>query len=540
MNPIPPRARCGGASFSMKIPKHANLRNPSRFLLITLLVALVLGSPVFAAIAEVKPNILLLYADDMGYGDLGANNPASKIPTPQLDRLAREGMRFTDGHSSSGVCSPSRYAMLTGRYHWRDFHGIVDSFGGPAFPPGRLTLPEMLRKQGYTTACIGKWHLGFDWKTIRLPGRPTNSPKHDDYDWSKRFRGGPCDHGFDTYFGDNVINFPPYAWIENDRLPAAPDKTYLKSDFTGKPKEGNWECRPGPGRSDWDPYQVLPTLTRRGVEFIRSRKNNDKPFFLYFALPSPHAPIIPNNEFDGKSKAGAYGDFVVQTDDACGQILDALRESGLEKNTIVVFSSDNGPENLAYARDDKHGHWSSAPLRGLKRDIYEGGHRIPLVIKWPGLTNPGTVSNALISQIDLMATFASAVGYDLPENAADDSHDFLPWLKGVSKNPPRSLHVHNTNAGSYAIRSGDWLLIDAKSGYTSKKPTATWIKKHGAIEGTATGSQLFNLKEDIGQLHDVSNANPEKVNELKATLKTIRDQGHSAPRLASETKPRAR
>jgi arylsulfatase A len=249
------------------------------------------------AIADPKPNIIILYADDMGYGDLGANNPASKIPTPRLDRLAAEGMRFTDGHSSSGVCTPSRYAMLTGRYHWRDFHGIVNAFDGPAFKPGRLTMPEMLRKQGYTTACIGKWHLGFDWNSIRKPGSPARSPKHDDYDWSKPFRGGPCDHGFDTYFGDNVINFPPYAWIENDRLPAVPDKTFEVSDFTGKPNEGGWECRPGPGRSDWDPYQALPTLTRRGVDFIQSRKGKDQPFFLYFALPSPHAPVIPNEAF---------------------------------------------------------------------------------------------------------------------------------------------------------------------------------------------------------------------------------------------------
>ena len=487
--------------------------------------------------ATPPPNIIILYADDMGYGDLGVNNPESKIPTPSLDRLAAGGVRFTDGHSSSGVCSPSRYAMLTGRYHWRDFHGIVQSFGGPAFPSGRLTLPEMLRKKGYSTACIGKWHLGFDWDSIRLPGKPPNSPNHDDYDWTKPFRGGPCDHGFDTYFGDNVINFPPYAWIENDRLPAAPDKTFQPSDFKGKPEEGSWECRPGPGCSDWDPYQVLPTLTRRGVEFIRSQKGKNQPFFLYFALPSPHAPIIPNKEFHGKSMAGAYGDFVVQTDDSCGQLLDALREAGLERNTIVVFSSDNGPEHYAYPRDEKFGHWSSGSLRGLKRDIYEGGHRVPFIIRGPGLGKPGSVSDALISQIDLMATFASAVGYDLPANAAEDSHDFLPWLKGQAKSPPREIHIHNTNPNHYAIRKGDWLLVDAKSGYISKKPPASWTGKHGAIQGVSSGGQLFNLKNDLGQRHDVSGANPEIVKDLKATLQTIRDQGHSAPRLAPKPQP---
>lgn len=489
------------------------------------------------ALAASRPNIIILYADDMGYGDLGANNPESKIPTPQLDRLAAQGARFTDGHSSSGVCSPSRYAMLTGRYHWRDFYSIVDAFGDPAFPPGRLTLPEMLRKQGYTTACIGKWHLGFDWASIRKPGKPANSIQRDDYDWSKPFRGGPCDHGFDTYFGDNVINFPPYAWIENDRLPLAPDKTFAKSDFTGSPKEGGWECRPGPGRSDWDPYQTLPTLTRRGEEFIRSRKGKDEPFFLFFALPSPHAPIIPIAEFDGKSKAGPYGDYVAQTDDSCGRILSALRDAGLEQNTIVVFTADNGPENYAYNRDEKFGHWSSAPFRGLKRDLYEGGHHVPFVIKWPGLTKPGTVSDALISQIDLMATFASATGFSLPADAAEDSHDFLPWFKGNTKESPREALVHNTNPGNFAIRKGEWLLIDAKSGYTSKQPPPAWIGKHGAITNAGAKGQLFHLKQDIGQLHDVTGEHPGKVAELRALLKNIRAQGHSAPRLGAGSKP---
>ena len=311
---------------------------------LTLLTALLLAplAALHAAPATAKPNIVILYADDMGYGDLCANNPASKIPTPQLDRLAAEGLRFTDGHSSSGICTPSRYAMLTGRHHWRDFHGIAQAYDGTVFKPGQLTMPAMLRQQGYATACIGKWHLGMDWNAIRKPGTPKKSIQHTDFDWTKKFPGGPVDHGFDYYFGDNVINFPPYAWIENDRLVAAPDTTL--TNVPGKPKEGAWECRPGPALSDWDFYQVLPTLTRKGVEYIQSRKGKEQPFFLYFPLPSPHAPIVPTDAFDGKSKAGAYGDFVCQTDDACGQLLAALRESGLESNTIVVFSADNGAE----------------------------------------------------------------------------------------------------------------------------------------------------------------------------------------------------
>jgi arylsulfatase A len=478
--------------------------------------------------AATKPNIIILYADDMGYGDLGANNPASKIPTPNLDRLAAEGMRFTDGHSSSGICTPSRYAMLTGRHHWRDFHNIAGAFDGTVFKPGQLNLPAMLRQQGYATACIGKWHLGFDWDAIRKPGTPRKSIEFSDFDWAIKFPGGPVDHGFDFYFGDNVINFPPYAWIENDRCPVAPDITLKKTP--GNTKEGSWECRPGPGRSDWDFYQVLPTLTRKGVEYIQSRKGKEQPFFLYFPLPSPHAPIVPTDDFDGKSKAGAYGDFVVQTDDTCGQILAALRETGMESNTIVVFSADNGPEFYAYARDEKYDHWSAAPFRGLKRDIYEGGHHVPFLIKWPGVTKAGSVSDVLISQVDLMATFAAMMNFDLPKNSAEDSHNFQPWLKGESKAPPRTSMVHNTNPKDYALREGDWLLVDAKSGAARPAPPA-WNKKHHQTPDDGLPVELYNLKEDIGQKHNLAAGNPDKVTQLQTLLKKIRDQGHSAPRL---------
>jgi arylsulfatase A len=473
-------------------------------------------------------NVLLLYADDMGYGDLGANNPASKIPTPHLDRLAAEGMRFTDGHSSSGVCTPSRYAMLTGRHHWRDFHGIDSGFSKPFFKKGQLTLQAMLRQNGYTTACIGKWHLGMDWDAIRKPGTPKNSKKHTDFDWSKPLRGGAVDQGFDHYFGDNVINFPPYTWIENDRVLAVPDITF--TSIPKNTKEGAWECREGPGRSDWDFYQVLPTLTRKGVEYIRSRKGKTEPFFLYFPLPSPHAPIVPTDDFDGKSKAGAYGDFVVQTDDSCGQLLAALKSSGLDANTIVIFSSDNGPENYAYLRDEKFDHWSAAPLRGLKRDIYEGGHRVPTVVRWPGITKAGSVSEALFSQIDLMATLAAYTGFELPRNSAEDSHNFLPYLKGETAEPPRTSMVHNTSVDSYAIRDGDWLLVDAKTG-AARQPTLAWNQKHKQPADDGQPVELYNLKDDIGQRHNLAEQHPERVTQLRALLNKIRDQGHSAPQL---------
>lgn len=478
-----------------------------------------------------KPNILIIYADDMGYGDLGIQNADSKIPTPNLDALARSGMRFTDGHSSSGICTPSRYALLTGRHHWRDFHGIVGPLGGSVFKPERLTLPEMLKQNGYDTAAIGKWHLGWNWDAIRKPGTPQRSNKHSDFDWSKAVPDGPLAHGFDSYFGDTVINFPPYAWIENDRLVKAPD-TMMDTKKWKPIKEGNWECRPGPMVSDWDPYQNIPTTTKKAVEFLIDPKRAEKPYFLYFALPAPHAPIIPNDQFDGKSKAGAYGDFVYEVDHAIGQLLDAVKKSGGEHKTVVIFSADNGPEHYAYARDQKFDHWSAKPFRGLKRDIYEGGHHVPFIIRWPGKTNPGNTCDALVSQIDIIATLAAALEFELPDkNAAEDSHNLLPLIEGKTLSEPiRSAHVHNTNAKGYAIREGDWLLVDARSGYVSARNQA-WETKHQYPADDSGTTELYNLKDDIAQRHNLASKYPEKVTALQTRLKQIRDQGHSAPRL---------
>ena len=500
---------------------------------IAILLLPLAAAPAAEAAAR-KPNILVLYADDLGYGDLRCYNPASKIPTPHLDRLAGAGMRFTDGHSSSGICTPSRYALLTGRHHWRDFHDIVNAFEPSVFKPGRLTLPEMLRSRGYATAAIGKWHLGWGWDAIRKPdARPRADTKRpvwgpEAFDWSRPIPDGPLAHGFDRYFGDDVINFPPYCWIEDDRVVSPPD-TFLDT-ATWKPiKEGDWECRPGPMASGWDPYRNLPTITDRGVDFIRSRKEATAPFFLYFAFPSPHAPIIPNDAFDGKSAAGPFGDFVHETDHCVGRLMHALEEAGLADDTVVIFTADNGPEHYAYARDAQYGHWSAQPLRGLKRDIYEGGHRVPFLVKWPGVTAPGRVCDALVSQIDLMATLAAAVGFTLPANAAEYSHDLLPLLAGKTESV-RITHVHNTFPNRFAIRHGDWLLVDAKDGYGSRR-NAAWESRHGYPADDDGAAELYDLKADLAQKHDLAATRPEKVAELQALLRDVRDRGHSAPRL---------
>ena len=296
-------------------------------------------------------------------------------------------------------------------------------------------------------------------------------------------------------------------------------------------KEGNWEFRPGPMITGWDPYENIPTTTKKGVEYIKAQAKSEEPFFLYFAYPAPHAPIIPNDKFDGKSEAGPYGDLVYETDDSIGQLLKALKDSGQAGNTIVIFTADNGPEHYAYARDQKFGHWSAYPLRGLKRDIYEGGHHVPFIVKYPGVIKPGTLNNSLVSQIDLMATIASVVGFELPKkNAAEDSHDLMPLLRGEVKSV-RSTHIHNTSSGRYAIRDGDWVLVDTKSGYVSRRDK-NWEKKHGYPEKENAEAKLFNLKEDIGQRNDLAARHPDKVKKMQALLKKIREQGHSAPRLA--------
>lgn len=491
-----------------------------------------------SAAAGEHPNILILYADDLGFGDLSIQNPKSKIPTPRLDRLASEGIRFTDAHSSSGICTPSRYALLTGRHHWRDFHGIVNAFGDSPFQPERLTLPEMLKARGYDTAVIGKWHLGWNWDAIRKPGAQPDEVKQgkrtrtiwgpEDFDWSLPIPNGPLDHGFDYYFGDTVINFPPYCWIENDRVTQVPDRL-MDTGLFKKIKEGNWEFRPGPMVEGWDPYTNIPTTTQKGVEYIREQAESDSPFFLYFAFPSPHAPIIPNDEFDGKSQAGPYGDFVFETDHACGQLLDALEESGQAENTIVIFSADNGPEKYAYARDENFGHWSAEPFRGLKRDIYEGGHHVPFLLRWPGIAEAGRVESALISQVDIMATLAEMVGFKLPDNAAEDSHNLLPLIRGNEKKV-RDSHIHNTRDNEYAIRVGEFILIDHKDGYMSGRNQA-WEARRDYPADDGGDVELYHFARDPGQRNNIAGNHPDKVKEMKTLLEKIRAQGYSAPRL---------
>jgi arylsulfatase A-like enzyme len=285
-------------------------------------------------------------------------------------------------------------------------------------------------------------------------------------------------------------------------------------------KEGEWEFRPGPKVKGWNPYNVLPILSKKTVEWI-SKQEKGHPFFLYFALPSPHAPIIPNDEFDGKSQAGGYGDFMVQTDWVAGQVLKALKEKGLEDNTIIIFSSDNGTEAYAWKRAEKYGHFSMGNFRGLKRDVWEGGHHVPLVIKWPNQIEAGAISNELISQIDIMATMANIIGIDLPENAAPDSYNFMPVLKGEEYNSPiREATIHNTYASKWGVRKGDWLYINNPSGGHRELPES--FKELSGYTDFDTPGLLFNMKNDSEQRINLYEKYPKRIEELDKLIKEYR------------------
>lgn len=484
---------------------------------------------------DTAPNIVIIYADDMGFGDLDCQNPDSKIPTPHLNQLATEGMRFTDAHSSSGICSPSRFALLTGTYHWRRQHDIVNSFGKPFFKDSDITLPQILQNSGYTTACIGKWHLGWDWKfkneatgEIAQRGKTRSYYLPEDIDWSEPISGGPLDRGFDYYFGDGTINFPPYAWIENDRFIELPLSEQNVHDPGFKTKEGAWEFRPGPMVDGWNPYKVLPTLTTKAVEWIKNQEEN-KPFFLYFALPSPHAPIIPNEEFIGSSEAGGYGDFMVQTDWVAGQVLIALKEKGLDKNTIVIFTADNGPEKYAFERAKEFKHFSMGDFRGLKRDVWEGGHHVPFIIKWPGKIKAGSVSEEVISQVDIMATLAAITNSELTGNAAPDSYNLLPLIRGEKHTSPlREATVHNTFNDIWGLRQGKWLYINEPSGQHTKMPD--YFKVLRGYKNFTTKGLLFDMEKDPGQRTNLYEQHPNITEEMEKLLQLYRQQGYSVNR----------
>ncbi len=474
-----------------------------------------------------NPNIIFILADDMGYGDMACQNPESKIPTPNLDRLAAQGVRFTDAHAPSSVCTPSRYALLTGRYAWRTRlkRGVLWPWDPPLIEPGRTTVAAWLRDRGYRTACIGKWHLGWHWET--KDGRPANAATEygvldreqryalgEHIDFGKPVTGGPIDCGFDYYFGDDVPNFPPYTWFENDRLLDAP--------VEDKP-EGMFGL-PGPMASGWSLEAVMPALTQRAVQYIEAA--DEQPFFFYFPLTAPHTPIVPTDDFKGMSGAGAYGDFVCEVDWAVGEVMAALERSGRVENTLIIFSSDNGPENTAYGRIRAYSHYSMDGLRGLKRDTWEGGHRVPFIARWPAQIAPGRVCDEVICLTDFTATAAAIAGAPLPSDMAEDSYNILPALLNArGETPLREATVHHSMRGKFAIRKGRWVLIDAPSGDDNAEPH--WFKAERGYEPHDQPRELFDLECDRMERFNCYAEHPEVVAELETLLEKYRREGRS-------------
>jgi arylsulfatase A len=475
--------------------------------------------------AAEKPNIVLIYADDLGYGDVQCYNPdRGKIRTPHIDRLASEGMRFTDAHSSSAVCSPSRYTLLTGRYHWRSSlqSGIVGTWKGSLIAPDRLTLGGLVRQHGYRTAMAGKWHLGWDWpipkgKDSLLAGDKQNSPATDEQKamwmelFSKEIPGGPVDRGFDSYFGTCVPNWPPFCFIENRRTVGIPSE-FLPGELLLNAQASIQ----GPGLKDWTLEPILPAITDRACEWIRNFTKGNKPFFLYMPLTAPHTPIAVNEEWKGKSGINPYADFVMETDAMIGRVLAAIDESGAANSTLVILSSDNGCAPPANIPDlQSRGHFPSGPLRGNKFDAWEGGHRVPLIVRWPGRVKPNTINQQLVQQADLMATFAGILGAKLPDTAGEDSFSLLPLLDG--KDQPVRIHGVSCSAtGVPAFRDGSWKLILGPAG-RAESPAAK------------QSIHLYNLAEDLGEQNNLASTMPEKVAAMKAQFEKLITAGRSTP-----------
>jgi arylsulfatase A-like enzyme len=475
-----------------------------------LAAALVLAAAVPVGAADARPpNVVLILADDLGYGDLGCYNPESRIPTPNLDRLAAQGMRFTDAHTPSAVCTPTRYGVLTGRYCWRTplKSGVLNGYSPLLLEPGRLTLAALFKQHGYRTACVGKWHLGLG----------NDQPA----DFGKPLRPGPNACGFDSFFGIPAsLDMPPYVFVENEGVTAAPTGQIAASEMRRRGGNGFW--RAGAIAPGFTHEGVLPKLADKAVEFLR-QQSPDRPFFLYFPLTAPHTPWMPTRDFTGKSGAGYYGDFVVQVDATVARVLKTLDEARLADNTLLLFTSDNGahwlPEDI-----QKWGHRANGRLRGQKADLWEGGHRVPFLCRWPGKVQPGSISAELICLTDLLATAAAVVGARLPADAGEDSSNLLPVLLGQKRDGPvREAVVHHSSDGTFAIRQGPWKLALALGSHGFSQP-----RDIQPGPGEAKG-QLYHLGDDPEETTNRWLQQPEVVSRLTALLEKYKADGRSRP-----------
>ena len=449
---------------------------------------------------ERLPNIVLILADDMGYGDPGCYNPDSKVPTPNIDRIAREGMRLTDAHSPSAVCTPTRYGLLTGRYAWRTQlkSGVLWGYSSNLIDTSRTTIPSLLKTRGYTTGGVGKWHLGLG--------------EGDSTDYNQPLKPGPLDHGFDYYYGIPAsLDMQPYVYFENDRVVQEPTESVDASAHRRQEGGGFW--RAGPIAPDFEHIDVLPVITEKAVDFIdQHAQSPENPFFLYFPLTAPHTPWLPEDEFRGKSGAGYYGDFAVQVDWVVGQVLDALDRNGAADETLIVFTSDNGAH--WYPADiERFEHSANGGLRGQKADIWEGGHRVPFVVRWPGRIAAGSLSDETTTHTDLLATFAAVAGAEAPPSGGGDGYNMLPvWLGEELDHPVRPQTIHHSLRGMFSIREGDWKLIEGLGSGGFTQPAI--------IEPEAEGpaGQLYNLRDDPSEENNLYLERPEVVERLQRLL----------------------
>jgi len=491
------------------------------FFLLSVLVGSIPGSPGFRPASEAadRPNIVYVLADDLGYGDVNALNGHGKIATPNMDRLAAEGMAFTDAHGSASICTPTRYSILTGRYNWRSRlqSGVLAGTAPHLIDPARLTVPALLKQHGYDTAAIGKWHLGMDWVPTDSSAKRFDDVGHSaevwDVDYTKLITNGPNAVGFDYYFGIAAsLDMPPFTFIENDHVTALPTV------------EKQWGRRKGPGAPDFEAVDVLPTLVRKAVSYLDQHAQGAR-FFLYLPLTSPHTPLVPSPEWQGKSGINAYADFVMETDWALGEVLDALDRDGLTHDTLVIFTSDNGASPAAKFKElAARGHNPSYVFRGRKSDIWDGGHHIPFLVRWPGRVHAGSKSSEIVGLGDLMATCADILGVSLPDDAAEDSVSILPALLGRPEQPLHEAMVHHSLTGRFSIRQGHWKLelCPGSGGLSAPRDQAAASRGLPAV-------QLYDMATDVGERRNVQAAHPDVVERLTQLLERYVATGRSTP-----------
>lgn len=461
------------------------------------------------------PNVILVMADDLGIGDLSPTNPDCQIKTPHLEKMAREGLTFLDAHTPSSVCTPTRYGLLTGRYNWRSrlSRGVLSGTSPHLIPNDRPTVGHLMRKGGYHTAMIGKWHLGWDWHKTG-----------DKIDFSKPVKNGPDINGFDQYYAHcGSLDMPPYVWVDTGKVTAQPDRV---EGVTQKQDRYGW-YRKGPIGADFHIDEVLPHLFDKSMEYVKSREasaKDGKPFFLYLALPAPHTPIVPVPPFKDASGLNPYADFVMQMDHHMGQLLKTVSEAGLDDNTLIIFTSDNGCSPQAnFELLQQQGHYPSGEYRGHKADIYEGGHRVPFIVRWPAEVESGQKTAALACLTDVYATLEAVTGQEKQLTGGEDGYNLLPVFKGALTSGRETLISHSIG-GSFAIRQGSWkLCLSAGSGGWSA-PREPEAKKQGL-----PSMQLYNLAEDPAEEKNLVTEMPEKVKALLLLLDEQVQNGRCSP-----------